>query len=361
MKFPSLNRSHKKHPTTNASNADMFWDFHVSSPESIHALMFLFSDRGLPSSLRNINGYSGHTYSLTKANGSYHYIRIHVISNQGIHYHTNIEGATAAGTNPDEHLLDLRDAIDSGNYPSWNVKIQVLHPDAVSQAPVDVFDMTKIWPHGLYPLRTIGRIVLNRNPQNFFSEIEQAAFSPSNMVPGFGASPDPMLQARLFAYPDAARYRLGVNYQFLPTNAAKSPVYTPTQRDGSMNFTNNHGGDPNYLGSTIQPTRFYHTPEKTVGKPGKVAHVNSTLADGSNTLDQPRPSEPVSFASEVSPKDFEQATALWHVMGKQEGAQERFVGNVAAHVSEVTLDWLRDGVYGQLNVLSDCNPRLTEL
>ena len=164
----------------------MFWDFHVNSPESIHALMFLFSDRGLPSTLRHINGYSGHTYSLTKADESLHYIRIHLLTQQGTHYLTNSEGAVLAGTNPDEHLLDMRQAIDCGNYPSWNVMVQVIHPKDIADAPIDIFDMTKVWPHGQYPLRKIGQIVLDRNPENYFAEIEQAAFSPSNMVPGFG-------------------------------------------------------------------------------------------------------------------------------------------------------------------------------
>ena len=155
-----------------------------------------------------------------------------------------------------------------------------------------------------------------------------------------------MLQARMFAYPDAARYRLGANYQFLPTNAPKSPVYCPTQRDGSLNFTQNYGGDPNYLGAKIRPTSFYHADQKLNGvEPYRIQAI-SNKTDGRARLDQAQQLLPVSFATEVTSKDYEQATALWHVMGKQAGAQERFIDNAAAHVAEVTLVWLRNEVYG---------------
>jgi catalase len=197
MKFPSLNRSHKRHPGTNTANSDMFWDFHVNAPESIHALMFLFGDRGLPSSPRTFNAYSGNTYKFTKADGSYVYTRIHFKSNQGVHYYTNAEGAELAGTDPDHHLLDLQEAIRKGDYPSWDMCVQVMKPEDIASAPFNVFDMTKIWPHKQYPLRKLGRMVLDKNPDNWFAEIEQAAFSPSNMVPGISPSPDPMLQARM--------------------------------------------------------------------------------------------------------------------------------------------------------------------
>ena len=218
----------------------MFWDFHVNNQESIHALMFLFGDRGLPASIRHVNAYSGNTYTFTKADGSYRYVRIHLLTKQGIHYYTNAEGAKLAGSQPDKHLMDLQEAIKRGDFPEWEVHVQSIGPDQIAEAPVDIFDMTKIWPHKQYPLRKIGRMVLDRNPANWFTEIEQAAFSPSNMVRGIAPSTDPMLQARMFAYPDASRYRLGVNYQFLPTNAAKSEVNCPIERDGFMNFTSNY-------------------------------------------------------------------------------------------------------------------------
>ena len=338
IKFPSLNRSHKRHPTTNAPNADMFWDFHINNQESIHALMFLFSDRGLPSTLRHMNGYSGHTYTLTKPDGSYNYIKIHLISDQGVHYLTNSEATPLAGTKPDLHVLDLYNAIDAGNYPSWTVYFQVVHPKDLSSCPVNIFDMTKVLPHGLFPLRPVGKIVFNRNPTNYFAEIEQAAFSPSNMVPGFGPSEDPMLQARMFAYPDAARYRLGVNYQFLPTNAAKNPVYCPTERDGLMNFTANYGGDPNYVRTKIKPVRFKHADEEHTAKRSEtVERIDVEWAPRITPF----------FTTEVTEEDFDQARKLWEVMAKQKGAQDRFVDNVVAHVSECEKQWIQQGVFGK--------------
>ena len=341
----------------------MFWDFHVNNQESIHALMFLFGDRGLPSSVRHVNAYSGNTYKFTKADGSYHYVRIHLLSNQGTHYFTNAEAASIAGTNPDHHLQDLQDAIRSGNFPSWDVYIQAIHPDDIASAPINIFDMTKIWPHKQYPLRKAGRMVFDKNPQNWFAEIEQAAFSPSQMVPGIEPSPDPMLQARMFAYPDASRYRLGVNYQFLPTNAAAANVYCPTERDGFMNFTTNYAGDPNYVGSKLKPMSFakekdYNTVIRVADRhkdsdspkaeaeaaPQQQQHETSRT---STLLDHPHPSSssPVAVATEVTDADFAQATALWRIMARQDGAQARFVDNVSAHLGDVTQKWIRDGAY----------------
>lgn len=329
----------------------MFWDFHINNQESIHALMFLFGDRGLPFSPCHVNAYSGNTYTFTKADGSYHYVRIHLKTNQGIRYYTNAEGAKIAGTNPDQHLFALQEAINSGNYPSWNVYVQVIHPKDIAAAPIDIFDMTKIWPHGPYPLRKVGRMVLDRNPQNWFAEVEQSSFSPSTMVPGIAPSPDPMLQARMFAYPDAARYRLGVNYQFLPTNAPVSQVYCPTERDGQMNFTKNYGGDPNYLGSKLKPMRFLQQDQdqKAQTQGGQSQHQHTAAissSEGSKRLDEAQMTMPISFASEVTDKDFEQAIALWHIMAKQDGAQERFINNLSAHLSDVSQRWIRDEAYG---------------
>ena len=348
----------------------MFWDFHVNNQESIHALMFLFGDRGLPSSVRHVNAYSGNTYKFTKADGSYHYVRIHLLSNQGTHYFTNAEAASIAGTNPDHHLQDLQDAIRSGNFPSWDVYIQAIHPDDIASAPINIFDMTKIWPHKQYPLRKAGRMVLDRNPQNWFAEIEQAAFSPSQMVPGIEPSPDPMLQARMFAYPDASRYRLGVNYQFLPTNAAAASVYCPTERDGFMNFTTNYAGDPNYVGSKLKPMRFakekdYNPVVRVVDRHKdndslkaeadavpqhqRQQQYETSQTSKPSTLDHPHPSFPVAVATEVTDTDFAQATALWRIMAHQDGAQTRFVDNVSAHLGDVTQKWIRDEAYGMFS------------
>ena len=352
MKFPSMNRSHKRHPGTNASSSDMFWDFHVNNQESIHALMFLFGDRGLPSSVRHTNGYSGNTYKFIKSNGQYHYVRIHFISDQGTQHLSNPDAARLAGFDPDNHVLDLQSSIESGNFPSWTVYFQTIHPSEIAKAPVPIFDMTKVWPHKLYPLRRAGRIVLDRNPTNWFAEIEQAAFSPSNMVPGIEPSPDPMLQARMFAYPDAARYRLGVNYQFLPTNAPKAPVYCPIERDGFMNFTNNYGTDPNYIGTQLKPVRFLDVLNQGQGHQRKEINGESSTTNitAPITLDVASCRTPLPMATytTVTDRDFEQAIALWsNVMQKQEGAQSRFVENVSAHAAGVKNAELRGKIYGE--------------
>ncbi|ETI21528.1 hypothetical protein G647_07875 [Cladophialophora carrionii CBS 160.54] len=326
IKFPSLNRSHKRHPATHSNDADMFWDFHVGSPESVHALMFLFSDRGTPASLRNINGYSGHTYKFTKKDGSFHYVRIHIHADEGVKNLTNDEAVRLAGTSPDHLTLDMFNAIEEGNYPSYTVSIQTIHPADVGLSPVNIFDMTKVLPHAQYPLRPVGKLVFDRNPINYFSEIEQAAFSPSTMVPGIEPSADPMLQARMFAYPDAARYRLGVNYQMLPTNAAKVPVYIPTERDGFMNFSANYGAEPNYVNSSIHPTGF-HDAARSEYKPTEEVLTG-----------------PVVFTSEITDEDFKQPRALWNNVFSEE-EQESFVNNISGNIAAVKRDWLREKVF----------------
>ncbi|EXJ78634.1 catalase [Capronia coronata CBS 617.96] len=329
IKFPSMNRSHKRHPATHSTDPDMFWDYHVNAPESVHALMFIMGDRGTPASLRHINGYSGHTYKFTKKDGSFHYVKIHIHADGGVKNMPPEEATKLAGSDPDYLTMDLYNAIEAGNYPSYTVYIQTIHPADVAKCPVNIFDITKTLPHAQYPLRPVGKLVFDKNPTNYFAEIEQAAFSPSTMVPGIEASADPMLQARLFAYPDAARYRLGVNYQMLPTNAAKAPVYIPTERDGFMNFGSNYGADPNYLHSAIQPTSFRAPPAASEYKPTE---------DGL--------SGPVVFTYETTDDDFKQPRALWNkVLARQEGAQDRFVANVAGNVASVKREWLRERVF----------------
>lgn len=350
VKFPSLNRSHKRHPATNSVDADMFWDFHVHSPESIHALMFLFGDRGLPKSVRHVNAYTGNTYKFTKADGTYSYVRVHFVSDQKIEVLSDAQGATLAGTVPDNHILDLQKAIKDERFPSWTVYIQVMKPEEVASAPFSVFDMTKIWPKAQYPRRRVGKMVLNRNPRNWFADIEQAAFSPSNMVPGIEASPDPMLQARMFAYPDAARYRLGANYQFLPTNAAKAHVYCPTERDGAMNFTHNYEDDPNYVGAGLRPMRYKDTLAEKQAERQLNGHKQTNgfhAAKKAQTADMVlEASLPVVSHTIVTDDDFEQPRVLWsRVMAEQEGCQERFVHNLAAHVAGVKSSELRRQVF----------------
>ncbi|CAG7937625.1 unnamed protein product [Penicillium salamii] len=334
IKFPSVNRSHKRNPRSHLPDPNMFWDFHVGNPEGIHQLLVLFSDRGTPKSVRFLNSYSGHTYKFTKADGSFNYIKIHMKTRQGVKNFTQEEATRVAGEDPDYMIRDMFDAIQRKEFPQWDVFVQVMSPSEAEAYRWNIFDMTKVWPQKDFPLKKIGKMTLNRNPNNYFTDIEQAAFSPSTMVPGFAASADPILQARLFAYPDAARYRLGVNYQQLPTNAAKVPVYCPFERDGAMRFDDNYGADPNYVGSTLQPTRF-KTEENGVTSQSLSLHTDHEKWVG----------EVSTYTSQVTDEDFVQPAALWEVLGREQGHQERVIQNLAGNISGVTSSKLRDGVY----------------
>ncbi|KAJ6155141.1 hypothetical protein N7470_005707 [Penicillium chermesinum] len=314
VKFPSLNRSHKRNPRSHLPDANMFWDFHVGNPEGIHQLLVLFSDRGTPRSVRYLNGYSGHTYRFTKPDGSFKYAKIHIKTQQGVENLSREEATRIAGENPDYMIQDMYEAIERKEYPVWNVYVQLMSPEEAENYRWNIFDMTKVWSHKDFPLIQIGRLTMNRNPNNYFADIEQAAFSPSTVVPGFAASADPILQARLFAYPDAARYRLGVNYQQLPTNAAKSQVYCPFQRDGAMRMDGNYGGDPNYA------LNLSGAHEKWVG-------------------------EVSIFTSQITDDDFVQPAQLWEVIGREPGHQERVIENLVGSLIGVKYPELRKGVY----------------
>jgi len=253
-------------------------------------------------------------------------VKIQIHADDGIKNLTNEESIKLAGESPDHLISDLYHGIERGECPSYTVSIQTMDPTDVANCPVNIFDMTKVWPHSQYPLRPIGKLVFNRNPVNYFAEIEQAAFSPSTMVPGIEPSADPMLQARMFAYPDAARYRLGVNYQMLPTNAPKVPVYVPTERDGFMNFSENYGPDPNYINSSIHPMGF-HLAAESEYKPTEEELTG-----------------PVVFTSEVTDEDFKQPRALWNkVLAKEE--QDRFITNISGNIAGVQREWLREKVF----------------
>ncbi|KAE8406687.1 catalase core domain-containing protein [Aspergillus pseudonomiae] len=191
IKFPSMNRSHKRHPQTHLPDPNMFWDFNVGNPEGVHELLHPFSDRGTPASLRDMNAYSGHTYKFTREDGSFKYVKIHIKANQGVQNLTKEEAVRIAGENPDFLIKGTFEAIEKGDYPTWNVYVQVMDPTQAKNYWWNIFDMTKVWPHYDFPLRQIGRLTLNRNPNNYFTDIEQASFSPSNMVSGFAPSADP--------------------------------------------------------------------------------------------------------------------------------------------------------------------------
>nr|XP_024658957.1 catalase [Maylandia zebra] len=246
MLFPSFIHSQKRNPQTHMKDPDMVWDFWSLRPESLHQVSFLFSDRGLPDGHRHMNGYGSHTFKLVNADGERVYCKFHYKTDQGIKNLTVEEADRLAATNPDYGIADLFNAIANGNYPSWTFYIQVMTFEQAEKFRFNPFDLTKVWSHKEYPLIPVGKLVLNRNPVNYFAEVEQAAFDPSNMPPGIEPSPDKMLQGRLFSYPDTHRHRLGANYLQIPVNCPFRARVANYQRDGPMCMHDNQGGAPNY-------------------------------------------------------------------------------------------------------------------
>ncbi|HEX9547724.1 MAG TPA: catalase [Acidimicrobiales bacterium] len=237
MKFQHFIRSQKRRADNNLRDHDMQWDFWTLSPESAHMVTWLMGDRGIPRTWRHMNGYSSHTYMWVNAAGEKFWVTYHFIAEQGIEFLTQTEADQLAGSDGDYHTRDLYFAIERGEYPSWTLKMQIMPFEEAKTYRFNPFDLTKVWPHGDYPLLEVGRMTLDRNPTDNWTEIEQAAFEPSNLVPGIGPSPDKMLLGRLFSYPDAHRARIGVNYNLLPVNAPLSPVHSYS-KDGAMRFRN---------------------------------------------------------------------------------------------------------------------------
>ena len=246
IKFPDFIHTQKRDPRTNYKHPQAQWDFWSLSPESLHQLTTLFSDRGTPKSYRHMNGYGSHTFSWINENGERFWVKYHFKTKQGIQNNSTEESTRLAGQDPDSATRDLFEAIESGDYPRWSVCVQIMPEAEAETYHINPFDLTKVWPHADYPLFEFGELVLDRNPSNYFAETEQSAFEPSSIVPGIGFSPDKMLQVRIFAYPDAHRYRLGANYQMLPVNGPHATQANNYQRDGAMRFDANGGNDVNY-------------------------------------------------------------------------------------------------------------------
>ncbi|WP_425274306.1 catalase [Pseudomonas kitaguniensis] len=253
LKFPDFIHTQKRLPQTNLKSAQAVWDFWSLSPESLHQITILFSDRGTPDGFRHMHGFGSHTYSLINARGERHWVKWHYKTKQGIKNLTPEEATRLAGTDPDYAQRDLFSAIERGDFPKWSVNIQIMTEAQAAAHYENPFDVTKTWSQSEFPLIEIGELELNRNPLNYFAEVEQATFGPSNIVPGVGLSPDRMLQGRLFAYPDAHRYRVGTNHQQLPINAPLQPA-NHYQRDGSMAFGANGGASPNYEPNSVAGT-----------------------------------------------------------------------------------------------------------
>ena len=250
LKFPDLNHVVKRDPRTNLRNPTYKWDFFSHLPESLHQLTIDFSDRGLPRSYRHIHGFGSHTYSFINERQERFWVKFHMRCQQGIENMMDDEAALLIGRDRESSQRDLFESIERGDFPRWKFYVQVMPENEASQTPYNPFDLTKVWPHADYPLIEVDEFELNRNPDNYFAEVEQEAMSPANVVPGIGFSPDRMLQGRLFSYGDAHRYRLGVNHHQIPVNAPKCPFHS-YHRDGAMRVDGNSGN-----GATYEPNSF---------------------------------------------------------------------------------------------------------
>jgi catalase len=310
-KFPDFIHTQKRDPATNLRNPTAMWDFWSLSPEALHQITILFSDRGLPRSYRHINGYGSHTYSLINANNERVWVKFHFKTKQGIENFADTEAEALIGADRESHQRDLYAAIDRGEFPKWRVQIQVMTEEEAEKTSYNPFDLTKVWPHGEFPLIEIGELELNRNPANYHAEVEQASFSPANVVPGIGHSPDKMLQFRVFSYADAHRHRLGVNYESLPVNAPKCP-HANYYRDGAMRFDGNGGGSVNY-----EPNSF--------GGPKQDASVKEPPLKLTGDADR--------YDHRAGNDDYTQAGNLFRLMSKDE--QTRLVAAIAGAMKTV--------------------------
>jgi catalase len=263
LKFPDLNHAVKRDPKTNMRSARNNWDYWTSLPESLHQVTITMSERGIPLSYRHMNGYGSHTYSMINAEGERVWVKFHLKTRQGIKNLTDQEAEALIGKDRESHQRDLFESIEKEDYPRWDFKIQVMTQAQADKFPSNPFNLTKVWPHGDFPLIDVGVLELNRNPENYFADVEQAAFNPANIVPGIGFSPDKMLQGRLFSYGDAQRYRLGVNHHLIPVNQARCPVHG-YHRDGAMRVDGNYGStlgyEPNSYGEWQEQPEFKEPP-----------------------------------------------------------------------------------------------------
>ena len=261
-KFSDFIHTQKRDPRTNTKSATMVWDFWSLNPESLHQVLILMSDRGTPVSYRHMHGFGSHTFSFLNKDNERFYVKFHFITEQGIKNFTNEEAAAMRGKDPDQAQRDLVESIDKGDFPRWKLKVQIMPEAEAKTYRWNPFDLTKVWPHADYPLIDVGVMELNQNPDNYFAHVEQAAFAPAHVVDGIGYSPDKMLQGRLLSYPDAQRYRLGVNYEQIPVNRCPFAVNN-YHRDGAMRVDGNGGSHPNYFPNSfgnIAPDPAYKEP-----------------------------------------------------------------------------------------------------
>ena len=313
-KFPDFIHTQKRDPQTNLRSNTAMWDFWSLSPESLHQVTILMSDRGLPKSLRNINGYGSHTYSLINSKNERFWVKFHFKTLQGIENLTNKEAEAIVGKDRESNQRDLFENIEKGNFPKWSFEIQIMSEEEAKKCSFNPFDLTKVWPHGDYPMIKVGTMTLNENPKNYFQQVEQASFSPSNIVPGISYSPDKMLQARIFSYPDAQRYRVGTHYEMLPVNRPIVEVNT-YNLDGSMNF------------DIKEPTKAFYEPNSFDGPVEDVSYLEPDLAVGDIAK---------RYDHRVGNDDFSQPRALFLLMSNSQ--KEQLFSNIKDAMAGVPRD-----------------------
>jgi catalase len=318
MFFPNFIHTQKRNPTTHLKDPDMFWDFLTLRPETTHQVMFLFSDRGTPDGFRHMNGYGSHTFKMVNSKGEAVYCKFHLKTNQKIKNLSSEKAGQLAGENPDYALEDLYNTIEKGDFPSWTFYVQIMTFAEAEFHPFNPFDLTKIWPHSQFPLIPVGRITLDKNPRNYFAEVEQSAFCPADIVPGIEPSPDKMLQGRLFSYTDTHFHRLGTNFKQIPINCPYRTRVANTQRDGPQTVTDNQAGAPNYHPNSFHgPIERPSALESRCHVSGDVARYNSGDED-----------------------NFTQPGIFWRKV-LDEGARNRLVENIAGHIKGAK-DFIQD-------------------
>lgn len=313
-KFPDFIHTQKRDPQTNLRSNTAMWDFWSLSPESLHQVTILMSDRGLPKSYRNINGYGSHTYSLINSKNERFWVKFHFKTLQGIETLTNKEAEAIVGKDRESNQRDLFENIEKGNFPKWSFEIQIMSEEEAKKCSFNPFDLTKVWPHGDYPMIKVGTMTLNENPKNYFQQVEQASFSPSNIVPGISYSPDKMLQARIFSYPDAQRYRVGTHYEMLPVNRPIVEVNT-YNLDGSMNF------------DIKEPTKAFYEPNSFDGPVEDKSYLEPDLAVGDIAK---------RYDHRVGNDDFSQPRALFLLMSNSQ--KEQLFSNIKDAMAGVPRD-----------------------
>ncbi len=323
IKFPDFIHSQKRLGASGLRDADMQWDFWTLSPESAHQVTYLMGDRGLPRSWRHLNGYGSHTFSWSNAQGEQFWVKYHFKSRQGVEAMSPQEAEQLAGSDADYYRRDLFEAIERGDNPVWDAYVQVMPYEEGKTYRFNPFDITKTWSHADYPLLKVGELTLDRNPQNFFNDVEQAAFSPSNLVPGIGISPDKMLMGRVFAYPDAQRYRIGANYNQLPVNQPHAAEVRNYQHEGQMRYVANDASTPTYA-----PNSF-GAPAADEVRAGEVGwETDGALVRAAQTL-----------RSEDS--DFGQAGTLYREVF-DDAARARFLDTLTGQGRSITIAPIRE-------------------